>query len=730
MPSSSFTASFRSYRRYQKGTLFRSIVFIGSFLTNDTGKRNDFTKQRRRHISVLIRTGNAVFTVSGFSLSSTLVYQISGNLHLIVGITVGNRTDSPIEGIGPAKNLIPCDRQIGGKHSVISFAGHCFQHGQLFRVSHTFHLSFLCKMNLTASDFLSGNGSAFIVGNEHTPAVLGSGKALSDAGELTVIPLGAMVKADLAEELIFLTGTGLSQRLQEEVALAGNRLVNRGQHIQVQQQGRTSGKTLAQVQIHNADGSHHTGQRNAVNLTGSGNHGKAVLNGVSVDLEQRGSVTPQAQAIGGSVGTVNLFHHVGNVPQTKGLAAHGLDIGGDSGDKTTGLVHSGVTGGLVVDAVDEGVLNITVHLLHLSGYLEVQLIDGVLLLVGHIQAAQGAHVGLLGIGNAHGLLENLSHIGLLLTGHHSSVRGGQRSSFGNRGLRAGAAARVLLTGHELDMVGGLSPAADDRTQRTPGIALVEEHTGVVQHTEAGSKNIRHDNSPLLVLRLGLFLGFQASVVSDSSEIAVLLRFLDFLVVINGSTAAAGTTGRLRSLLDSVCLDFLRIIFEELALIGKYLGTIAIGQSLSGVLGQSFIIALSDKLGLVLGNGLTLAKLFQLLFHLGQLVSVLLLLLFLFGEKSIMLTLPLSGFGIGLGECVLLPFQLGSVILILKRFQSFQLVFCGHIRIPFDLTGVNLCHNKFLLRLTRLFTQHRFLFLSGFSPRCVLRSSLTISSLSA
>ena len=308
-----------------------------------------------------------------------------------------------------------------------------------------------------------------------------------------------MVKTNLTEELILLTGTGLRQRLQEEVALSGDRLVHGSDHIQVQQQSRTSGKTLAQVQIHHADGSDHTGQGDTVDLTGSRNHGKAILNSVSIDLEQRGSVTPQAQAIGGSIGTVNLLHHVSNVPQAERLAGHGLGVGGNRLHQSTGLVDGGIRSGLVEGSLNKGKLNIPVDLLHLRRNLEVQFIDGIGLLVGNIQARQGAHVGLLGIGNAYGLHENLSHIGLLGAGNHTRLRCRQRSGFTDSRLLA-AASGVLLAGHKLNMIGGLSPAADDGGQGTAGITLIEEHTGVIQYPETGSQSVGHKSiSPLLVI---------------------------------------------------------------------------------------------------------------------------------------------------------------------------------------------------------------------------------------
>nr|DAF89601.1 MAG TPA: hypothetical protein [Siphoviridae sp. ctZD11] len=324
----------------------------------------------------------------------------------------------------------------------------------------------------------------------HATAVSGSGELGRDTGKLAVIPLGAVVKADLTEELILLTGTNLGKRLQEEVTLTGNRLINGSDHIQVQKQGRTSRKTLAKIQVDNTDGSNHTGQSDTIDLPSGGNHSKTVLHSVSVDLKQSHSVTPQAQAIGGSIGPINLLHHVGNIPQTKGLACHSGDIGGNSLHQSTGLVHGSVRGGLIVSSLNEGELNVPVNLLHFSCNLKVQLIDRVSLLTCHIQAAQSTHIGLLGIGNAYGLLKNLSHIGLLSPSDNGSVRGSQGGGFADSRLCASAGG-VLLTGHELNMIGGLRPAANDGRQGTTGIALIEEHTGVVQYSKTGSKNICH-----------------------------------------------------------------------------------------------------------------------------------------------------------------------------------------------------------------------------------------------
>nr|DAR68137.1 MAG TPA: hypothetical protein [Caudoviricetes sp.] len=542
-------------------------------------------------------------------------------------------------------------------------------------------------------------------------------------------PLRAVVKADLTKELILLTSADLCQRLKEEVALTGDRLINGSQNAQVQQQSSTGRKVLAKIQVDNADGRDHAGQRDTVDVTGSGNHGQTVLNSVSVDLEHGHSVTPQAQAIGGSVSAVNLLHHVGNIPQAEGLGSHRRSVGSDCGNQTTGLIDLGVISGLVVDTVNEGVLNVGIDLHHLGGNLKVQLIHGVGLLTRHIDTAQSTHVRHLPVGNAHRLLKDLSHIGLLRTGHNGSVRGGQRSTLANSRLSA-AARGELLTGHELNMVRGLGTTTDDGTQRGAGVALVKEHTGVIEYPETHSKLICHSkNSPLLFFRLRFRFGLQAGVVSNGGEITVCPCFLDFLGVIHLASTATGTGSGLGGLFQSVSLDLFCILVKELLLVGKHLGRVTISHRLCGILSKNLVIALSNELGLKLGNTLGFPQLGKLLLHVGELFLLLLLLLLVLTQQSVVLTLPLSGFGVGLGNSGFLLFQLGGVVLILERFQSFQLVFRRHFRIARDFAGVDLCHNDYLLRLTRLFTQHYFLFLRVVS-RLRLRSSLTIQRLTA
>ena len=299
-----------------------------------------------------------------------------------------------------------------------------------------------------------------------------------------------MVKADLTEELILLASAGLSQLLKEEVALAGNRLEHRSQNAQVQQHGSTGRKILAEHQVDFANGSDHLGQSDTVDVTSIGNHSQAILNGIGVDLEQGHSVTPQAQVFVRSVLTVNATNHVGNVPQAESLVVHSHDIGSDSRHQTTSLVGSSIVGGLLVHAVDEGVLNVVVDLDDLLSHLKIQFVDGISLLIGDIHARQSTHVGLLGIGNANGLHEDLSHIGLLRTSHNGGFGSGQRSGFADRRLRT-ATGGILLTGHELNMIGDLGTTTDDSGQRGAGVALIKEHTGVIQNSEAGSNLICH-----------------------------------------------------------------------------------------------------------------------------------------------------------------------------------------------------------------------------------------------
>ena len=89
-----------------------------------------------------------------------------------------------------------------------------------------------------------------------------------------------------------------------------------------------------------------------------------------------------------------------------------------------------------------------------------------------------------------------------------------------------------------------------------------------------------------------------------------MRLFDLLAVIYGilgARAGTGTRTGLGGLFDCVSFDLLRILFEEFALVGKDLSTIAVSQGLSGFLSQSLVIALGYKLGFVLGNGLALTE---------------------------------------------------------------------------------------------------------------------------
>ena len=95
-----------------------------------------------------------------------------------------------------------------------------------------------------------------VVSTQHDDFILpeqGKSQEEADAEMLEVIRrdvenvLIPRVKANLPEKLILLTSASLSQRLQEEVTLAGNRLMNRGNHVQVQKQRRASRQTLTQI---------------------------------------------------------------------------------------------------------------------------------------------------------------------------------------------------------------------------------------------------------------------------------------------------------------------------------------------------------------------------------------------------------------------------------------------------------------------------------------------------
>ena len=94
-----------------------------------------------------------------------------------------------------------------------------------------------------------------------------------------------MVKADLTKELILLTSADLRQRFRKKLPFPGTGWYTGAITFRFSSRASTSGQVLAQVQIHHADGRDHTGQGDTVDLTGSGNHGQAILNSVSIDLE-------------------------------------------------------------------------------------------------------------------------------------------------------------------------------------------------------------------------------------------------------------------------------------------------------------------------------------------------------------------------------------------------------------------------------------------------------------
>ena len=245
------------------------------------------------------------------------------------------------------------------------------------------------------------------------------------------------------------------------------------------------------MQINNTDRSYHTGKSDTVNLTGSRNHSQTILNSVSVDLEQSHSVTPQHQTVSRSIRTVNLLHHVGNVPKTQGLLSHCQSVSGNSIHQTTGLVYLSVRSSLVVLTVDKGVLNITVYLLNLSGNLEVQFAHRVCLLLCDIDTTQSTHIALLTVRDTYGLLENLSDVRFLRTGHNISVRGSQRSTLTDCRLRAITVRGVLLSSNELYMIRGFRLATDDGRKRGTHVTLVKQHSRIIQNAKTGCKRICH-----------------------------------------------------------------------------------------------------------------------------------------------------------------------------------------------------------------------------------------------
>ena len=111
-----------------------------------------------------------------------------------------------------------------------------------------------------------------------------------------------------------------------------------------------------------------------------------------------------------------------------------------------------------------------------------------------VDTAQGTHVGLLGIADADSILEDLCDIGLLSASHDRRIRCSQGCGLRDRRLCA-AAGCVLLTCNKFNRIGGLCSATDQTGKGCLGIALVEEHTGVVKDTKTCSKYVSHRLKP-------------------------------------------------------------------------------------------------------------------------------------------------------------------------------------------------------------------------------------------
>lgn len=169
--------------------------------------------------------------MSGLPFGTPLIQQLHGDLHLSVNELVRNSGHGEVKGVCLATHLLSGNRKVGGKacphpfrRSWLSPFG-AFQRQSRFPpfLSTNSWLS-CCLPGLAASSGhgLGVHGIAFVIGNEHAAAVNGSGEIGRDTGEPTVIPLRAVVKADLTKEPILLTSAGLRQRLKDEVALAGS----------------------------------------------------------------------------------------------------------------------------------------------------------------------------------------------------------------------------------------------------------------------------------------------------------------------------------------------------------------------------------------------------------------------------------------------------------------------------------------------------------------------------
>nr|DAI25007.1 MAG TPA: hypothetical protein [Bacteriophage sp.] len=255
------------------------------------------------------------------------------------------------------------------------------------------------------------------------------------AGNGTVQEGGAVIKADFTINLLLFGGTGLCQIFKEQRTLAGNILKDRRTGGNISDQNTIIGNKGVVGNAHLEEVGFQFGDVHAADIAGSGGVVAQLLfiqGGDSLLLirtTEQNHVAEHGTGISHSL--EQLLQKVnGNGRITSGNGG----AGGTQFKHTTGLVGLIGSGGLVEGAVQEGEFHITGNLLQALGNLPIQFRSGVGRLTSGVQAGQLATVRHLCIGDGDSLVEDLGHIGFLLTNQRSCGGGSFRRIFSDSRL--------------------------------------------------------------------------------------------------------------------------------------------------------------------------------------------------------------------------------------------------------------------------------------------------------
>ena len=182
---------------------------------------------------------------------------------------------------------------------------------------------------------------------------------------------------------------------------------------------------------------------------------------------------------------------------------------------------------------------------------------------------------------------------------------------------------------------------------------------------------------------------------------------EFTELFKSHSATFTTCRGLRSITEQLCLNRLIVCFEEFLVISKYLISIAIDHSLCRSIRKGFIVAHSKELRLMTCDKFFLLHISHSLTKSSKFLIVCLFLLLLFGQKGIVFLTPIGCFGISLRCGVFVLLNLSREVIVLVGFKSRHFFFGGHFCVTLNFADINLCHLKYLLRLTRQFTLHYF-----------------------